>query len=152
MADLADTIDSLARPLAEDAGLDLLDIELKAAGSRTRIRIVVDRKGGVDVGSCQTLSRAIGRAVDEADPSAERYVLEVTSPGTDRPLTDQASFDRAEGRPVKVVLRDGVDAEREVRGTIGPAGEDAVDVIDADSDVHTLPYDQIVTARQELPW
>lgn len=157
MADLGATIEDLARPLAQEAGLDLVAVEVKPAGARTKVLVKVDRKGGVDVGSCQTLSKALSRALDDSDPVANRYTLEVTSPGTDHPLTDQRAFDRVEGRTVKAVLRvpDGEgeeDATHEVQGVVTAAGPDAVELTDTDGAVHFVPYSEIVRATQQLPW
>lgn len=148
----ADAIDALARPLAEAAGLDLVEVELKGGGGRTRVRVIVDRKGGVDVGTCQQVSRQLAKQMDDADTMGEvRYTLEVTSPGTDRPLTDQRSFDRNEGRTVKVVLADGEDTT-EVTGTIARAEDTAVVVVDEAGNERALPYTDIVKATQVLPW
>ena len=85
MADLEQTDTELARPLAEESELDLVAVEIRGEGSRSRIRVVLDRKGGVDVGTCQRISRSLGRSLDALDPVNSRYTLEVTSPGTDRP-------------------------------------------------------------------
>jgi ribosome maturation factor RimP len=168
MADLADTVDALARPLALEADLELIEVLVKGEGARTRVRVVVDRKGGVDVGSCQKISKALSRSLDETDPVAAKYTLEVTSPGIDRVLDDQRSFDRIEGRLVRAVVReDGAapsgaadetaaesdrPATTEVLGTVTTAGPDAVELTDADGEVHALPYHLIVKATQELPW
>jgi ribosome maturation factor RimP len=153
VADLDATIESLARPLAERAGLDLVEVAVKGEGTRRRVKVVVDRKGGVDLASCQDLSRDLGRALDEADPLAQRYTLEVTSPGTDRPLADRRAFDRVEGRLVRALLRtDDDERTEEVRGTVGEAREDAVVLTLEDGTAALIPYDRIVKATQQLPW
>lgn len=156
MADLDATVDALARPLADAEGVDLVEVRVKGEAARRRIQVVVDRKGGVDLATCQRISRELGRALDEADPVSQRYTLEVTSPGTDRPLTDRRSFDRVEGRLVKAVLRTPTEAQpdrtQEVRGTVTAAGEDAAVLTAPDGTTHEVPYSQIVRATQELPW
>jgi ribosome maturation factor RimP len=124
-------------------------VQVKGAGSRMLVRIVVDRKGGVDLTTCQRLSRDLSAALDAANPIEGRYVLEVTSPGVDRPLADQAAFDRVEGRPVLVRRRD----QPEVRGTVRAARADAVALdVDGCDEAVWVPYDEIVKATQELPW
>ena len=150
-ATLIDTIDELARPLADEAALDLVDIEVKGGGSRTRIRVIVDRKGGVDVGTCQKLSKQLARLLDEHDPVKDRYTLEVTSPGTDWPLRTQRDFDRVEGRLVKVVHGDDEDSA-EVIGEIASTTAEAVVVRDEAGDTHEISYDRIMKATQQLPW
>lgn len=153
MSQIGDTIDSLARPLTDDAGLDLLEVEVKGSGSRTRVRVVVDRKGGVDLAACQRLSRALGQALDEADPLRERYTLEVTSPGTDRPLRTARDFDRVEGREVSVTVSDGDEAQaRTMRGVVVAAAPDALALRDAGGEIHEIAYEAITQAKQELRW
>ena len=152
MADLGDTVDRIARPVVDEAGLDLVDVRVKGSEGRPRVQVIVDRKGGVDVGTCQDVAKAISRALDEDDPVEGRYTLEVTSPGTDHPLADQRAFDRVEGRLVKAVLRTEDDRTREVVGTVTAAHEDAAELTAADGTVHRVPYADIVKATQELPW
>ncbi|AXV08066.1 transcription termination protein NusA [Euzebya pacifica] len=150
-ATLIDTIDELARPLADEAELDLVDVEVKGGGGRTRIRVIVDRKGGVDVGTCQKLSKRLARLLDDHDPIKDRYTLEVTSPGTDWPLRTQRDFDRVEGRLVKVVHGD-EDQSDEVVGEIASTTPEAVVVRDKAGDTHEISYDRIMKATQQLPW
>lgn len=155
-----DTVAAVARPLVEQAGLDLVDVEVKGGGSRTRVRVVVDRKGGVDVGTCQQLSRKLSQAFDADDPFPGRYTLEVTSPGTDRPLTDQAAFDRVEGRDVRILHVPGGQPDdtadtrppTEVVGTVVAARPDHVVVTDGDGQEVVVAYADITKATQVLPW
>jgi ribosome maturation factor RimP len=152
MADLDAQIQDLARPLAEQAGLDLVEVVVTGQAARRRVKVVVDRKGGVDLASCQQLSRELGRALDDADPLSVRYTLEVTSPGTDRPLIDRRAFDRVEGRLVRAVLRDEDEGTHEVQGVVGAAGEHAAVLTTPDGTAVEVPYDRIVKATQVLPW
>lgn len=153
MSDPQTMIQQMAQPLAAGAGLDLLDVEVKGSGSRTRVRIIVDRKGGVDVGTCQKLSRAVEAELDDVDPLRSRYTLEVTSPGTDRPLRSRADFDRIEGRTVRIRLTAEDDGERpDVIGAVRAATDDHVVVEDKAGDTHQVGYDDIDRATQELPW
>lgn len=98
----------LLSPVAATAGYDLEDISVTSAGRRNLIRIVVDADGGVDLDAVAALSRAMSDALD-ADPAsspdfADPYVLEVSSPGVDRPLTEPRHWRRAKGRLVEVVV------------------------------------------------
>lgn len=151
MSATATTIRALADPLAAAAGLDLVDVQVRGSGRRRLVRVIVDRKGGVDLARCQALSRRLSARLDEADPIPGRYALEVTSPGVDAPLRDQRAFDRVEGRRVLVrrTLPDG--RVQEVEGTVLASGEEGV-VLDADGGPVTVRYDEIASARQRLPW
>jgi ribosome maturation factor RimP len=152
---MGDTQTSLIRDLverhAEDLGVDVLAVEHKGSGSRQIVRVVVDRKGGVAVGTCQQLSQRLSTQLDELDPIGGRYTLEVTSPGLDWPLTDRPAFDRVEGRQVLIHRRVDADHVDQVRGRVVRAGSDTV-AIDGGDGVVEIAYADIVTAAQALPW
>ena len=150
MAEVADVVRGFVQPLADDAGLDLIDVVVKGSGSRTMVKVTVDRKGGVGLGECQELSRQLSRHLDDADPIDSRYQLEVSSPGVTHPLRTQRDFDRVEGKLVVVHRRDG-DAVAEVRGTVVEAAQAEV-VLDADGDRVSIAYDDVHKATQALPW
>lgn len=140
----------LAQPLASAEGLDLIAIDIRGQGGQRLVRVTVDASGGVGLEACQRVSRALSAALDASDPVAGTYRLEVTSPGTDRPLRTRRDFERVVGRSVRIThTADG--ASREVTGAVVSAAGDAV-TIDADGDEVAIRYDDIVTATQALPW
>jgi ribosome maturation factor RimP len=128
-----------------------VDVQVKGAGSRMLVRVVIDRKGGISIAACERLSQQLSAALDVANPIEGRYVLEVTSPGVNYPLTDQAAFDRVEGRLVLIHRRAPDGRVEQVRGTVTAAEDDAV-CLDTDSEVVRVPYGEIVKATQALPW
>jgi ribosome maturation factor RimP len=104
-------------PVVGRAGYDLEDVVVTPAGKRRLLRVVVDRDGGVSLDDVAELSRATAAALDESDVmGAQPYVLEVSSPGVDRPLTEPRHWRRAVGRLVKVAMRDGTSATGRVVG------------------------------------
>ena len=155
MSDTTARVRALAEPLAGAAGLDLVDVEVKGSGPRTLLRVKVDRKGGVDLATCQTLSRDLSARLDDEDPIAGRYTLEVTSPGVDHPLTDRRAFDRVEGRAVLVhasqPTEEVPDRILQIRGTVVAAEVDAV-VLDVEGEQVRIPYADVAKATQTLPW
>lgn len=146
-----DTVRALVAPLADQAEVDLVDVQVKGSGSRRIVRVVVDRKGGVDLATCQRLSRQLSARLDEADPIADRYALEVTSPGIDYPLKDPRAFARVEGREVLVHRNAGDGRVLQVRGRVTAVDEEAV-MLDADGEQVRVRYDEIAKATQSLPW
>lgn len=117
-AQLLDLLD----PVVGTAGLDLEDVSVKRAGSRSVVRVVVDSDGGLDLDAVAEVSRTVSEALDGADDVLRgAYVLEVTSPGVDRPLTAPRHWRRNRDRLVKVVTADG----RELSGRIEDAADDA---------------------------
>lgn len=145
-------VSDLARQAAARHGLDLVDVSVRGSGPRTRVRVLVDRKGGVDVETCRAVSAALSRSLDEADPLPDRYVLEVSSPGIDHPLETRRDFERVEGREVVVHYRP-QDDERvlQARGKVVAASDEVVRLTLAGESAR-IPYDRIVKATQALPW
>ncbi|GGR50583.1 ribosome maturation factor RimP [Streptomyces netropsis] len=98
----------LLAPLVSARELDLEEVEVTPAGKRRVLRIVVDSDEGVQLDACAEVSRAISEKLDETDVmGGTPYVLEVTSPGADRPLTEHRHFVRATGRLIKAQLTEG---------------------------------------------
>ncbi|MFG2297204.1 ribosome maturation factor RimP [Streptomyces sp. NPDC048603] len=104
----SDRLRGLLEPLVAAKDLDLEEIEISRAGRRRMLRIVVDSDEGVELDTCAELSREISDRLDESDVMGEdEYVLEVSSPGADRPLSEHRHYVRATGRLVKFQLADG---------------------------------------------
>jgi len=118
-----DRLRALLEPLAVKAGFDLEEVKVTQAGKRRRLEIAVDGDEGVSLDEVAELSRVFGEALDESDVmGGAPYVLEVGSPGVDRPLTHPRHWRRAVGRLVKAQLAEG----GEVTGRVLEAGEDGV--------------------------
>ncbi len=97
---------AVIEPVVDSAGFDLEDVTVQAVGRRSVVRVVVDADDGVNLDAVADISRAVSAALDEQTPGgaafAGPYVLEVTSPGVDRPLTEPRHWWRARGRLVRV--------------------------------------------------
>ena len=109
---VADAVRGLAGDAAGAAGLVLEDVAVQSAGRRRIVRVVVDLPddalGGVPMEAVATVSQLLSQRLDDSDAmGGAPYVLEVTSPGVDRPLTERRHWLRARGRLVRVTLRDG---------------------------------------------
>ncbi|MFE4861909.1 ribosome maturation factor RimP [Streptomyces sp. NPDC056670] len=120
----SDRLRGLLEPLVSAKDLDLEEIEVSRAGRRRVLRIVVDSDEGVELDTCAELSRAVSELLDESDAMGEdEYVLEVTSPGAERPLTEPRHYLRATGRLARLQLHDG----GEVVARILKADEEGID-------------------------
>jgi ribosome maturation factor RimP len=99
-----DRLTAAVGPVVAAAGYDLEELVVRAAGQRSVVRVVVDRDEGVSLDDVADVSRAISEVLDadEADAGRPPYVLEVTSPGVDRPLTAPRHWRRNAGRLVTV--------------------------------------------------
>ncbi|GMA37057.1 ribosome maturation factor RimP [Demequina litorisediminis] len=106
--DISDRIADLAAPAAQEAGLVLDSVTVSPAGKRSRVTVTVDlpetEVGSADLDRVADASRAIGAALDAANVPSTPYVLEVSTPGTDRPLTERRHFLRARTRLVELAV------------------------------------------------
>jgi ribosome maturation factor RimP len=120
-----DRLRALLEPLAAKAGLDVEEVRVTQAGSRRQLQVVVDGDEGVSLDTVAELSREFGEALDDTDAmGGAAYVLEVGSPGVDRPLTHPRHWRRAAGRLVKAQLAAG----GEVTGRVLAADEEGADL------------------------
>jgi ribosome maturation factor RimP len=128
----------LLEPVVTAEGLDLEDVSVTSAGKRRLLRVTVDRDGGVSLDDVAVLSQSISGALDASEVMTDPYVLEVTSPGVDRPLTVPRHWRRAMSRLVRAVLADG----GEVTGRVRQADEDGA-TLDVEGDERRLAYAEI---------
>ena len=138
---------ALLRPVVVGAGYHLEEVVTTPAGRRTLVRVVVDGAGGVSLDQVAEVSRAISATLDANDgvvgPSP--YVLEVSSPGVDRPLTQPRHWRATVGRLVQVTV-----AERgQVEGRLRAADDTGV-VIEVDGTPLAVPYPSLGKGRVQV--
>jgi len=139
-------VESLAAPLAAAAGMDLEGVSVETVGRRQKLSVVVDADGGVDLDAVAELSTALSAALDEAASIGESpFVLEVTSPGVDRPLQLPRHWRRAKDRLVAVELTDG----ESITGRVLSSDETSAD-LKVDGSVHTVLFADVVRAIVQI--
>jgi len=137
---------AVVAPVVSSAGLDLEDLTMTSAGRRRLLRISVDRDGGVSLDDVAHVSQRVSQVLDETDVmGGDAYVLEVGSPGVDRPLTEQRHWRRASGRLVEAVLADG----STVTGRVAAVEADEV-VLDAPGSDRRLRIADVRRARVQV--
>ena len=147
----------MAARVAAGYGLEIFDVQFRREGSGMVLRVRLDRPGSaataeesVSVEDCAHVSRDLSAILDVEDVVPTAYVLEVSSPGLDRPLRGAADYSRFAGRRAKLVMRQAVDGQSFFKGTLG--GIDAGEVlIDADDGRrHRVPIGVITRAHLEV--
>ncbi|MGH3331497.1 MAG: ribosome maturation factor RimP [Nocardioidaceae bacterium] len=135
----------LTDPLAA-VGLDVEAIDLTPAGRRRLLRVAVDKDGGVTMDEIADATKEVSRLLDESDVMGEHpYTLEVTSPGTDRPLTLPRHWRRNQGRLVKVSCKDGAGFTGRITGS-----DEQRATVDVDGHQRDVEYDDVAKARVEI--
>ena len=145
-AELSDRLGVLLAAPLGDLGLDLEGVDVSTAGKRRVLRVAIDKDGGVSLDDVADATRAVSRALDDADAMGERpYTLEVSSPGVDRPLTLPRHWRRNRDRLVKVSLAD----DTTVTGRVVDSDDDGV-TLDVDGDQRRLGYAGIRRAKVQV--
>ena len=129
------------------AGYDIEDVVIDGAARPPRITVVADGDEGLSLDAAAALSRSASELLDRVDGDATPYVLEVTSPGVDRPLTTEKHFRRARGRKVELTLSDGA----QLTGRLGETSDGTVALVvrngrGAELSVRELPIEDIAKA------
>jgi ribosome maturation factor RimP len=142
-------IEEAVLPVLADYGLELVDLEWRAHGPRGVLRVFIDKPGGVELRDLERVSRQVGDVLDVADLIPERYDLEVSSPGLDRPLKKEREFRWARGKRIRCWLADGT----ELSGRLSDVRDDRLylETEDGPEEVSRLDVRK-ARLEPEVPW
>lgn len=121
-----DRVQSVILPILWALGLELVEVLCVGQGARTVVRVLIEKPGGVTVTDCEQAHKALGPALDVADPFPHAYTLEVSSPGLDRPFKRLQDYQRAIGKEVSLKLRQPLNNQWRVSGKLMEVDERAV--------------------------
>lgn len=138
----------LADPIGEALGMEIVRVRVMG-GKKTVVQIMAERlDGSMTVEDCATLSRALSDALEQADPIAGEYDLEVSSPGIDRPLTTLAHFARWEGFEAKIELDRLAEGRKRFRGILAGVEDDNVAIeLKGEEDTALVPFAWVSDAK-----
>jgi ribosome maturation factor RimP len=163
-----ETIRTIAERVTRTRGLEVWDIQSRREQSGHVVRVVIDRPGpaatpeeSVSVEDCAEVNRELSTILDVEDPLPFTYVLEVSSPGLDRPLREPADYERFAGRLAKLVVKEAVDNQKAFEGRLrgvergagAAAGDAAGDIVLLEAlngRIHKLPLKLITRGRLEV--
>ena len=106
----------ILEPIIAEKGL--VDLEFVKEGVNWYLRVYIDKDGGVNIDDCEAVSRALEVKLDEKDPIEQAYILEVSSPGIDRPLKKDADFVKYQGEIIDVKLYKAQDGSKQYQGKL----------------------------------
>lgn len=138
-------IEELLNPGAQALGYEIVAVEM-SGGDTSIVRIYIDAEGGINVEDCAKASRQFSAILDVEDPISNRYNLEVSSPGMDRPLAKPQHFKSVVGEEVKIKMATLVNGRRRFTGQLIEATDDFA-VVEVDGEQSELPYSEMDKAR-----
>ena len=146
LATLEQKLQDLLQGSVEDLGCELWGIECQRIGRYLTVRLFIDKEGGVTVDDCADVSRQVSAVLDVEDPIADKYNLEVSSPGLDRPLFTLAQYTRYVGQEIVVHLRIPVADRRKWQGELTKIENDMITLI-VDKQEQVLAFGNIQKAN-----
>ncbi|MCR6545891.1 ribosome maturation factor RimP [Dehalobacterium formicoaceticum] len=141
-----ETVENILRPLVESAGYDLVDLEYKKEGGNWYLRLFIDHDNGIDHTACEQVSNLVGDELDQRDPIPHSYILEVSSPGIERPLKTAKDFVRFSGEKVHIKLFAAKNKQKEFIGIL-LGMEDHQVALATDSSKILFDLDEIASAQ-----
>lgn len=140
---VVEQVEKIATPLLDSMGLELVEVEYKKEGPNWFLRIYIDGKEKpVDLDDCTKASEKLSLALDEQDPIAGNYYLEVSSPGAERPLKKESDYKRAVGKTVHITTYEPIGGQRSFEGILENATSELLVVNQI-----SIPREKIAKAR-----
>ena len=151
MGKIEDPIWKMAEPVVLENGLELIDVEYVKEGAEWYLRLFLDKEGdeGVDLDDCELISRKLSDLLETADPIAQAYRLEVSSPGIERPLKRTKDFQRFQGEKVQIKTFSDVEGKKQFIGILGETTEETV-IIEVENVPIGIPRKKI--SKANLVW
>lgn len=143
-------IRTIIEPVINAMGIELDYIELNRMRRKALLRVFIEKEEGISINDCERVSREIEAVLDVEDPIPYSYILEVSSPGLDRPLKNVKDFKKYTGRTVRIVTHDPVDGQTFFIGNLVEAGDAEIVVLLPNKRKISVAYENISRARLEV--
>ncbi len=151
--EVREEVRQLARPLAEEAGYELIDVEHALGGRHRIIRVLLDKPGGITVGDCAQFSRRLSDCLDMNQTISGSYQLEVSSPGIERPLKSLDAVGRFTGMRATLTTFEPRDGHRHFEGELMAPDRGRVGIVTDDKAEHWFEWAEVKSARLVVdPW
>lgn len=145
---VAETVTDFVLPIAHSEDLNLIEVEFLKEGSDWVLRIFLENKDGdLTIEECEKVSRALSMILDEEDPIDKSYILEVSSPGIERPLKTEEDFERFQGELIAVKTFKKINGEKEFIGTLKGFEEGNLTLILKNDDEIKIDYSLVARAN-----
>jgi len=151
--EVREEVRQLAGPLADEEGYELVDVELVFQGRRKVIRVLLDKPGGVNISDCARFSRKLADCLDMNQTVSGSYLLEVSSPGIERPLRTLDAVRRFAGQRASVALHDPRDGRRNFEGELLVPDGERVGLRTEEDTTHWFEWAEVRSVRLVVdPW
>ena len=147
---IAQRIDKIAAEAARANGVEFVHAEIVGSKRNMTVRIYIDKPGGVSLDDCSTVSRAVEAVIDAEDFIPSSYVLEVSSPGLERPLFRIQDFEKFAGKKAKVKTADAINDQTNFNGRIAAVEGSEIVFDDKTNGTVRIPFDKVSKANLKV--
>lgn len=145
-----DNIKQLLQPILDRYNAGLVDISLSKSPNRPILRILVDKEGGITLEECSNINRELGDILDKTDSMQGSYVLEISSPGLDRPLKEKKDFEKVMGEEINLHLKESINGKNFYQAKLDSINEEFITLKAKDGRMLKIPYNNIQKANLEI--
>jgi ribosome maturation factor RimP len=139
-------LEEILIPELDLLGMECIKCEVAGASGSHVVRLYIDKPGGVSIKDCASVSRSIGAVLDRLDLFPGRYLLEVSSPGSNRPLTRESHFAKYIGRLARVQRSSKTEGKKTYTGTIQSCINELL-ILDTPEGMIEIKLDEIIKAN-----
>jgi len=146
---IIERVKAIVDPILLSKGMELIDIEYRRESRGWVLRLFIDKEGGITLENCAHISEELGRTLDVEDFIPNSYVLEVSSPGLDRPLKKEKDFIKYLQRKIKVRTFDPIEQRRNFRGKLVKVFEGRIE-LEVEGQILQIPLSNVAKAHLEI--
>ena len=137
----------LLEPIVAEKKLELVDLEFVKEGANWYLRVYIDKEGGVSIDDCEAVSRELEAKLDTEDPIEQAYILEVSSPGIDRPLKKEADFEKFSGDIIDIKLYKALDGKKQYQGKLLGLQDGCISIEEEDGTIRAFAQKEVADVR-----
>lgn len=143
-------ITQIAQPILDRYNAELIDIGISGSRHRPILRMLVDKEGGITLGECSDINRQLSEILDKDDAIKESFILEVSSPGLDRPLKKKKDFEKVIGKKINLYTKEYVEGKNFFCAVLDSVDEKSISLVTKDGQILKVPYENINKANLEI--
>ncbi len=147
--EIIDRVALIAEEYLDERGIEIVEIIYRREQQGMVLRLVVDKPEGITVDECEEINNFLSLELDKQDIIQDRYVLEVSSPGLDRPIKTERDFERAMGKELEITTYERIDDRKAHEGRLLGMDKESI-VIEKDGVSIVIPKNKIALARLKI--
>lgn len=145
---IVELVTKLAQEIVDKYSFELVDVEFVKEGMSWYLRVYIDKPEGITIDDCQLVSQDLEKVLDEKDPISHSYILEVSSPGLDRPLKKDRDFERYKGETVEVKLFQPINKVKVFVGELEGLVDNKIRIRQNESDILEFERDKVALVKR----